>query len=322
MLLPTTANASMLSASRSAFSKSTAQAVERPPPSPAALPPPPSQSAGDLTTQLREQLEQDPDYQILRRAFPLSVSSAESPATPPPTQHTQTSGSTTHDVFMGAYLSDGSISSTNFTLDGTWNQTAFSQFQFSATSSDPNFAFQSAQLTASIGEDSAVQTGDPLVLDLSGRGIATTGIEAGVQFDLTGDGQLEQMSFVTGDSWFLALDSNDNGRIDSGRELFGDQNGAEHGFAELARHDGNADGVIDANDEVFSRLRLLQIDSRGEQVTQTLDEAGVTAINLGYQNTRKALNAYDYVAQIGQFQRTDGSAGEASDVQLGYQRLA
>jgi len=104
--------------------------------------------------------------------------------------------------------------------------------------------------------------------------------------------------------------------------LFGDQRGSANGFDELARYDSNTDGVIDAGDEVFARLRLFQIGSDGNQVLKSLSEADVTAIELGYQNTRKALNVYDSVSQIGRFQRADGSTGEASDVLLGYRRLA
>jgi hypothetical protein len=176
-------------------------------------------------------------------------------------------------------------------------------------------------LEFSLGEPAPVQVGDPLVLDLGGRGIMTTGIPSGVLFDLDGDGQTERMSTVTGESWFLALDWNANGRIDDGHELFGDQNGAAHGFAELARHDGNADGVIDAGDAVFANLRLVQLGEGGAQVSQSLSEANVTRIELGYQNVRKALDLYDQVAQSGRFTRADGTQGEAADVLLGYRDL-
>ncbi|SEP91490.1 hypothetical protein SAMN05421693_11057 [Ectothiorhodospira magna] len=166
------------------------------------------------------------------------------------------------------------------------------------------------------------QQADPLVLDLGGEGISTSGVEQGVVFDITGDGRKEQVSFVTGNSWFLALDRNGNGIIDDGRELFGDQHGAAHGFEELAKFDDNGDGVINAQDSVFQRLRLFQMDTDGSQRLKTLEEAGVAAIHLGYTQTARALNAYDVVAQQGQFQRTDGSKGEASDVLLGYRNLS
>ncbi len=294
-----------------------ARATVRPPVASSAPPSVPA-GAGDLAAQIKASLEQDLNYQILRKSFPLDAQDSS---------HRASDGG--RSAVLEARIGDGSIATANAELQVSWSQVSSARFELSASSLDSSLAlqFQSAQrqtfqMDLRSGETAAVQMGDPLVLDLSGRGIATTGVEAGVQFDLTGDGQVEQVSFVTGDSWFLALDRNGNGQIDNGLELFGDQGGAAHGFAELARYDGNADGVIDAGDEVFSQLRLFQIGSDGAQTLKPLEAAEVTAIELGYQNTRKALNVYDSVAQVGQFQRADGSTGEASDVLLGYRALA
>jgi len=178
------------------------------------------------------------------------------------------------------------------------------------------------ELSMSVRIEAEVQVSDPLVLDLAGEGIATSGLDAGVRFDLDGDGTQEQVSFVSGGTWALALDRNGNGTIDDGRELFGDQHGAAHGFEELARFDDNQDGRINAEDEVFSRLRLVQLDAAGGQRQQSLEEAQVVAIDTGYQQTRKALNLYDRVAQSGGFERADGSRGEAADVLLAHRDLA
>ena len=50
------------------------------------------------------------------------------------------------------------------------------------------------------------QEGDPLVLNLAGDGISLTGVEAGVLFDINGDGRQERTSFIRGDDAFLAVD--------------------------------------------------------------------------------------------------------------------
>ena len=63
---------------------------------------------------------------------------------------------------------------------------------------------------------------------------------------------------MTGGDAFLAIDRNGNGSIDDGTELFGDQNGAAHGFAELAKFDSNHDGVINAQDDDFDKLLPLE----------------------------------------------------------------
>lgn len=334
MLLPTSANQFLTAAPRSVSTSD--HALTRPNTRlPVSSPPTrPSDGSRDLAAEIAERLEQDLDYQILRKSFALDTKDSIHRSSDRTTSTTVERNFRAADVggrsvVFDLHLGDGSIESAGFDLQSSWSQESIIRFELSVSSTDSNIALryeslqrQSIQLDLRQGDSAPVQTSDPLVLDLSGRGITTTGVEAGVQFDLTGDGQVEQVSFVIGDSWFLALDRNDNGQIDHGQELFGDQNGAAHGFGELARYDGNTDGVIDANDEVFSRLRLFQIGSDGEQILKTLAEADVTAIELGYQNIRKALNVYDRVAQAGQFQRADGSMGEASDVLLGYRGLA
>lgn len=166
-----------------------------------------------------------------------------------------------------------------------------------------------------------VQKSDPLALDLDGDGLKTTGIERGMAFDIDGDGATDRTSFVTGGDAFVALDRNDNGMIDSGRELFGDQNGDANGFLALAAYDGNGDRRIDAQDAVYSDLRLLRIGADSRQQLSTLAEAGVRAIDLDYSNTRQALNTYDSITQLAGFEREDGSRGIAGDVVLGYRTL-
>jgi len=117
---------------------------------------------------------------------------------------------------------------------------------------------------------------DPLVVDLEGGGPRTTGAGGARAFDLAGDGRVAPTSFVTGGSAFLALDRNGNGAVDDGGELFGDQHGAADGFAELARFDDNADGVIDGRDAVYGRLELLY----GSGARTSLASGGVVSILL------------------------------------------
>lgn len=109
----------------------------------------------------------------------------------------------------------------------------------------------------------------PLVLDLNGDGIHTTGVSEPVAFDLTGDGVAEWLGWTDPgtEEAFLWLDLHPNGRVDDGSELFGQgtilESGraAADGFEALAQYDalslgGNGDGRISAGDRVWSRLRL------------------------------------------------------------------
>ncbi len=105
---------------------------------------------------------------------------------------------------------------------------------------------------------------DPLTLDLDGDGIETIGLNANnnVLFDHDGDGAKHGTGWVSADDAMLVLDRNNNGTIDNGRELFGDNtqlaNGrfAADGFAALIEMDSNGDGKINADDTQFANLRL------------------------------------------------------------------
>lgn len=189
----------------------------------------------------------------------------------------------------------------------------------SAASVNSDSLTQQSQLNVTVGtaaKPQPVQQTDPLVLDLAGNGFTTRGLDDAVRFDLTGDGRPESISAPKGDDALLALDRNGNGRIDSGKELFGDQHGASNGFAELSKYDDNRDGRIDQQDSVFEQLSLLRFDAQGRQQQQTLAEAGVSAIHLQAQNVKQALGAYDEIAQIGRFDFADGRSGQAADLLL------
>ncbi|MFH1116139.1 MAG: hypothetical protein V1792_19685 [Pseudomonadota bacterium] len=113
----------------------------------------------------------------------------------------------------------------------------------------------------------AGQPHDPLMLDFGGDGIGTLGTDAGIYFDHDGDGFKELTGWVDAGDGILMLDVNGNGRLDDGSELFGDTmslaNGrpAASGFEALAQYDSNLDGIIDANDPIWSQLKVWQHDT-------------------------------------------------------------
>lgn len=182
---------------------------------------------------------------------------------------------------------------------------------------------QRVSLRIEFGMAAEQKQSDPLALDLAGDGIHLSGARDGAFFDIDGDGRAEQTGFVQGDDAFLALDRNGNGRIDSGRELFGDQHGAANGFEELARYDDNGDGRIDRRDAIFADLSLLH-DRNGDgrvskNETSTLAEQGVESIDLGYQSgPRQSDGRGNALAERGFFERADGSRGQAIDVWVGH----
>ena len=171
---------------------------------------------------------------------------------------------------------------------------------------------QATRMTITSGSTAAARKKDPLVVDLSGAGPTTTGADGARVFDLEGKGSVGLTSFATGDTAFLALDRNGNGVIDSGRELFGDQHGAAHGYEELARFDADAHGQIDDKDPVFNQLRLLHENGR----LSTLAEHGITSLNLNAQSLPGLTNGGDDITHRATAQRNDGRTYATYALQL------
>jgi hypothetical protein len=96
-----------------------------------------------------------------------------------------------------------------------------------------------------------------------------------ISFDLTGDGQQESIATLASNSFYLALDKNANGAIDSGVELFGALTG--NGFTELAEYDEDGNGFIDVNDSEFASLQLYR---PGDGQLIDLSSMGVEGIYL------------------------------------------
>ena len=174
---------------------------------------------------------------------------------------------------------------------------------------------------------------DPIALDLDGDGIETVAANgfAGSLFDHDNDGIRTAGGWVASDDGLLVWDKNGNGRIDNGAELFGDNtalsNGsrAEHGYAALAQHDLNQDGIIDSRDAVFQQLRVWR-DLNQDGISQegelfTLEETGIASLNLAYQNTRRDLGNGNSTAQVGSYTKADGTTGEMADLLLDADHL-
>lgn len=171
------------------------------------------------------------------------------------------------------------------------------------------------ETNTSLRAGDAVQK-DPLVINYGADTVALEGSRFSFKLDASGTSQLPMLASGSG---FLALDSNHNGVIDSGKELFGAASGK--GFAELGAYDSNGNGWIDEADPVFSQLRIWTPDGKGGGQLSTLQDKNVGALALSNTATpfelKDAANrSLGTVRATGIYLHEDGSAGSLQQVDL------
>lgn len=157
---------------------------------------------------------------------------------------------------------------------------------------------------------------DPLVLNFNGTAAQLS--DRTFAFDLNGDGEVEDISLLRPGNGFLALDKDGNGKIDSGKELFGPASG--DGFRELAEHDSDGNGWIDEADPVFDQLKIWLKDEEGDRLSG-LAALGVGALSLHATSTPFDLKTADNrtlgsVRDSGLYLNEDGSAGSLQQLDL------
>jgi hypothetical protein len=165
---------------------------------------------------------------------------------------------------------------------------------------------------------------DPLVLDLSGTGIHVTALsDSAPMLDMRGNGFAVHTGWVGAEEGILVLQQPGETGIPTITEMLGGP-GAE-GFAALAQYDANGDGIIDANDPIYSQLRIWVDRNHNGAVDagelETLAQAGIASISLAATTQTGDTQAGNTITATGSFTRSDGTTGAIADVNFNVDTL-
>lgn len=159
---------------------------------------------------------------------------------------------------------------------------------------------------------------DPLVINVGSE--VTKVSDQKFYFDLDADGNEEEISYLNKGSGFLALDKNNDGKINDGSELFGTTSG--DGFKDLAVFDEDGNGWLDEADSIFTNLKIWTKNDDGTDELIAIGKAGVGAIYLGNADTEYSLkNLNDgstngVIRKTGVFLHETGEVGTIQHVDL------
>lgn len=158
---------------------------------------------------------------------------------------------------------------------------------------------------------------DPLVINLDSN--PTSVSDKKFLFDIDADGDKDEISELSSDNGFLALDKNGDGIINDGKELFGPSTG--NGFDELTLYDSDKNGWIDEADPIYQKLKVWTKDENGKDVLLSLKDADVGAIYLKSSKTEFSLNndqniRNGQVRSTGLYLKESGATGTVQQVDL------
>ena len=207
------------------------------------------------------------------------------------------SGGNSYDV------SNGSLSVSSLSLNsGTITDAAGN----SASTSVTSIAFSGVTI-------------DPVVLDLNGDGIEMMQSASINQFAMIPDGTATPTNWLSSDDGFLALDVNNNGKIDNITELFSEYfaEGINTGLGALSTLDENSDGIIDQNDSQFANLQIWQDFNQDGISTadelKSLADHGIESFDLNVTKTNETLLESTLLSN-GSVGMSDGTTKSFSEV--------
>ncbi|MBT7088676.1 hypothetical protein HN928_06920, partial [bacterium] len=161
------------------------------------------------------------------------------------------------------------------------------------------------------------QSYTPLVLDFNDDAqINSIDLNySGTYFDVDNDGIAEKTGWIMPEDGFLAYDRNNNGKIDSINELFG--NKTTNGFTELSYIDSNEDRVFDNRDDLFTQIKIWQdFNLNGKtdaDELKSLAEHNIESININSLKVNIDSNG-NTITDISFYKTTDGQEHTMWDI--------
>jgi hypothetical protein len=282
-------------------------------------------SVPGLTLEPRTQLIKSILERMLGRTIQVGVdtspkteaqSAAPQSASEPQSQSQQTAkeiGSTQLGLLYQRNDRTETFEQTEFQAQGKVRTKDGLEIDFSLQLSMSHYRFEQQSVLIEAG----AKLKDPLVINFDGRSAEL--LNNRFSFDIDADGQQDQIHALASHSGMLALDKNNDGRINDGRELFGALSG--DGFSDLAHYDQDHNGFIDEADSVFSQLRVWVKDDQGNDQLLGLQELSIGALYLGSTATPFDLRGSDNELQgriraSGVYLSENGQAGSLQQLDL------
>ena len=173
--------------------------------------------------------------------------------------------------------------------------------------------------------------GSPLVIDFSKEQklnlTAMDDKKFPVKFDLKNSGKAASVGWIGKNAGLLCMDLNGDGKIKSGRELFGEyshridgkNNKFENGFIALSQYDIENKGYIDASNPIFKNLKIW-FDKNHNGISEPnelvkVESLGIKKINLHFETFKKPMKIAGNIIPIKAIvEMTDGSTKNIYDV--------
>ncbi|MFT4129087.1 hypothetical protein [Labrys sp. (in: a-proteobacteria)] len=169
--------------------------------------------------------------------------------------------------------------------------------------------------TSGRGSAGSQGSGEPVILNLDGKGLGVTSLSSSTQFiDLNGDGYLHRTAWASAGNGVLVLDLDGDGKISQKNEyVFTDWDPSASSDLQALKDvfDTNHNGKLDAGDANWSNFKVMV---NGQLVT--LDSLGITSIDLTPTGSGQTFNDGSVITGTTTYTKSDGSTGQVGDASL------